>query len=219
MALHCAILYVPPLALLFSVTALGAAEWRAILWLSFPVILVDEALKYVTRCAPARPGPRLLLQPVPRPGPMVLLPGPPRVRLWLLRGVCAVPAMLPEGASALRVWHFARVARMSASGGQEHDLHQTACVPGSDDAPAAVQEPCGALQRGPERPAGVVQPGRAPEQAAAAALAAHDAAGPPHALLRWAGRQPPGLLVSSGERRAAPAVLACLRIALSLPEY
>jgi hypothetical protein len=53
MALHCAILYVPPLALLFSVTALGAAEWRAILWLSFPVILMDEALKYVTRCAPA----------------------------------------------------------------------------------------------------------------------------------------------------------------------
>lgn len=50
--LHCAILYVRPLALLFSVTALGAAEWRAILWLSLPVIAVDEVLKYVTRCAP-----------------------------------------------------------------------------------------------------------------------------------------------------------------------
>ena len=51
-ALHCAILYLRPLSLLFSVTALGAAEWRAILWLSLPVIAVDELLKYVTRCAP-----------------------------------------------------------------------------------------------------------------------------------------------------------------------
>ncbi|KAK9840627.1 hypothetical protein WJX81_005487 [Elliptochloris bilobata] len=49
MALHCAILYVRPLSLLFSVTALGAAEWRAIIWLSLPVIAVDEVLKYVTR--------------------------------------------------------------------------------------------------------------------------------------------------------------------------
>ena len=56
--LHCAILYVRPLALLFSVTALGAAEWRAILWLSLPVIAVDELLKYITRCARRRAAPR-----------------------------------------------------------------------------------------------------------------------------------------------------------------
>ena len=55
--LHCAILYVRPLALLFSVTALSAVEWRAILWLSLPVIAVDELLKYVTRCAPRQAAP------------------------------------------------------------------------------------------------------------------------------------------------------------------
>lgn len=211
MALHCAILYVPPLALLFSVTALGAAEWRAILWLSFPVILVDEALKYVTRCAPARPPAAPASAPARPHGALARAPACQVVAV--ARRLCR-PRHASRGCE-----HSARVARMSASRGQEHDLRLTACVPCSDDAPAAVQEPCGALQRGPERPAGVVQPGRAPEQAAAAALAAHDAAGPPHALLRWAGRQPPGLLVSSGERRAAPAVLACPRIALSLPEF
>ena len=51
MALHCFILYVPPAAAMFSVTALNASEWLAVLWLSFPVILVDEVLKYITRCA------------------------------------------------------------------------------------------------------------------------------------------------------------------------
>ncbi|CAL8471661.1 g11203 [Coccomyxa elongata] len=49
MALHCFILYVPPAALMFSVTPLSAAEWGAVVWLSFPVILVDEFLKYLTR--------------------------------------------------------------------------------------------------------------------------------------------------------------------------
>ncbi|KAK9918863.1 hypothetical protein WJX75_007624 [Coccomyxa subellipsoidea] len=49
MVLHCFILYVPPAALIFSVTPLSAAEWGAVIWLSFPVILVDEFLKYLTR--------------------------------------------------------------------------------------------------------------------------------------------------------------------------
>ncbi len=49
MALHLAILYIPPLAVAFSVTALAWGEWRAVLWLSAPVILVDEALKVVSR--------------------------------------------------------------------------------------------------------------------------------------------------------------------------
>ncbi|CAK0785211.1 Calcium-transporting ATPase 3, endoplasmic reticulum-type [Coccomyxa viridis] len=49
MALHAFILYVPPAAAMFSVTPLNASEWLAVLWLSFPVILVDEVLKYITR--------------------------------------------------------------------------------------------------------------------------------------------------------------------------
>jgi len=47
--LHLIILYVPPLAAMFSVTALGWAEWRTVLWLSAPVILVDEVLKAASR--------------------------------------------------------------------------------------------------------------------------------------------------------------------------
>ena len=47
--LHVIILYVHPLAMMFSVEALTQREWMAILVFSFPVILVDEALKYVSR--------------------------------------------------------------------------------------------------------------------------------------------------------------------------
>ena len=51
MLLHCFILYVPPAATVFSVVPLNGSEWGAVFWLSFPVILVDEVLKYLTRCA------------------------------------------------------------------------------------------------------------------------------------------------------------------------
>ena len=44
-ALHLLILYVAPLAALFGVTALSWREWRAVVALSAPVILVDEGLK------------------------------------------------------------------------------------------------------------------------------------------------------------------------------
>jgi magnesium-transporting ATPase (P-type) len=47
--LHLIILYVAPLATMFSVTALSWAEWKMVLWLSAPVILVDEVLKFVSR--------------------------------------------------------------------------------------------------------------------------------------------------------------------------
>ncbi|PRW20976.1 calcium-transporting ATPase endoplasmic reticulum-type isoform A [Chlorella sorokiniana] len=47
--LHLLILYVPPLAAMFSVVALTWAEWRMVLLLSAPVVLVDEVLKLVTR--------------------------------------------------------------------------------------------------------------------------------------------------------------------------
>ena len=59
MALHAFILYVPPAAAMFSVTALNGSEWLAVLWLSFPVILVDEVLKWITRyiqCSPQTKG-------------------------------------------------------------------------------------------------------------------------------------------------------------------
>jgi Ca2+ transporting ATPase len=48
-ALHLLIMYARPLAALFGITGLGAAEWRAVLALSAPVILVDEALKAASR--------------------------------------------------------------------------------------------------------------------------------------------------------------------------
>ncbi|KAJ8531258.1 hypothetical protein K7X08_026692 [Anisodus acutangulus] len=49
MILHILILYVQPLAALFSVTPLSWAEWTIVLYLSFPVILIDEILKFFSR--------------------------------------------------------------------------------------------------------------------------------------------------------------------------
>lgn len=49
MALHFAILYTPLLQSLFSIEALGSSEWMAVLWISAPVIVIDEALKVVER--------------------------------------------------------------------------------------------------------------------------------------------------------------------------
>jgi len=49
MSLHLVIIYVPFLAPVFTVAPLNLAEWKAVLWLSFPVIMVDEVLKYVSR--------------------------------------------------------------------------------------------------------------------------------------------------------------------------
>ncbi|XP_044509913.1 calcium-transporting ATPase 3, endoplasmic reticulum-type-like isoform X5 [Mangifera indica] len=49
MLLHILILYVRPLSILFSVTPLSWAEWKVVLYLSFPVILIDEVLKLFSR--------------------------------------------------------------------------------------------------------------------------------------------------------------------------
>lgn len=49
MLLHILILYVAPLSILFSVTPLSWAEWTVVLYLSFPVILIDEVLKFFSR--------------------------------------------------------------------------------------------------------------------------------------------------------------------------
>ena len=48
-ALHLLIMYAPPLAALFGITGLSWGEWRAVITLSAPVILVDEALKWASR--------------------------------------------------------------------------------------------------------------------------------------------------------------------------
>jgi Ca2+ transporting ATPase len=48
MALHFMILYVPFFRTLFQITPLNWAEWKAVLWISAPVILIDEVLKWVS---------------------------------------------------------------------------------------------------------------------------------------------------------------------------
>lgn len=49
MILHFGIVYVPFLRGLFSIEALNGQEWQAVIWMSAPVILIDEVLKYVER--------------------------------------------------------------------------------------------------------------------------------------------------------------------------
>ncbi|WOO78973.1 Sarcoplasmic/endoplasmic reticulum calcium ATPase 3 [Vanrija pseudolonga] len=49
MALHFMILYVPWMNELFQIVPLNWDEWMAVLWISFPVIIIDEVLKFVSR--------------------------------------------------------------------------------------------------------------------------------------------------------------------------
>ncbi|XP_058222026.1 calcium-transporting ATPase 3, endoplasmic reticulum-type isoform X1 [Rhododendron vialii] len=49
MLLHILVLYVGPLSSLFSVTPLSWAEWTVVLYISFPVIIIDEILKFFSR--------------------------------------------------------------------------------------------------------------------------------------------------------------------------
>ena len=49
MILHFGILYTPGLQSIFSIEPLNWAEWQAVLWLSAPVILLDEILKIAER--------------------------------------------------------------------------------------------------------------------------------------------------------------------------
>ncbi|KAG2429498.1 hypothetical protein HXX76_010734 [Chlamydomonas incerta] len=49
LGLHALILYAPPAAALFGVTGLSGAEWAAVVWLSAPVILLDEVMKALSR--------------------------------------------------------------------------------------------------------------------------------------------------------------------------
>jgi len=49
LALHFFIIYVPFFAKIFHVAPLNAEEWGAVLWMSFPIIIIDESLKYISR--------------------------------------------------------------------------------------------------------------------------------------------------------------------------
>ncbi|KAI8086185.1 SERCA-type calcium-translocating P-type ATPase [Halteromyces radiatus] len=49
MALHYMILYVPFFNHLFAILPLNQEEWMAVFWISLPVIVLDELLKFITR--------------------------------------------------------------------------------------------------------------------------------------------------------------------------
>uniref|UniRef100_A0A8C1V190 P-type Ca(2+) transporter n=1 Tax=Cyprinus carpio TaxID=7962 RepID=A0A8C1V190_CYPCA len=49
MSLHFMIIYVDPLPMIFKLTHLNVEQWIVVLKLSFPVILIDELLKFVAR--------------------------------------------------------------------------------------------------------------------------------------------------------------------------
>lgn len=48
MALHFMILYVPFFREMFRITALNKEEWIAVIAISFPVIVIDEVLKFIS---------------------------------------------------------------------------------------------------------------------------------------------------------------------------
>ncbi|KAI0086326.1 calcium-transporting ATPase [Irpex rosettiformis] len=48
MVLHFAILYIPFFTTLFAITPLNWIEWKAVLYFSAPVILIDEVLKFIS---------------------------------------------------------------------------------------------------------------------------------------------------------------------------
>lgn len=48
MALHFMILYVPFFRSLFQITPLNWDEWKAVLIISAPVVLIDEVLKWIS---------------------------------------------------------------------------------------------------------------------------------------------------------------------------
>ncbi|KAH8553313.1 SERCA-type calcium-translocating P-type ATPase [Umbelopsis sp. PMI_123] len=55
MALHFMILYVPFFTKIFVIVPLNLEEWKAVMWISFPVIIIDEILKLISRTYIAPP--------------------------------------------------------------------------------------------------------------------------------------------------------------------
>jgi P-type Ca2+ transporter type 2C len=51
--LHFLILYVPFLAQVFGIVPLSFNEWLLVIAVAFPVVLIDEVLKFVGRCLTA----------------------------------------------------------------------------------------------------------------------------------------------------------------------
>jgi len=49
MSLHMMILYIPMFNTVFQICPLTLEEWLAVLKISFPVVLLDELLKFVAR--------------------------------------------------------------------------------------------------------------------------------------------------------------------------
>ena len=49
MVLHFILLYTPVLQGLFGIVPLDWSEWKAVLWISAPIIGIDECLKWVER--------------------------------------------------------------------------------------------------------------------------------------------------------------------------
>jgi Ca2+ transporting ATPase len=49
MSLHFVILYVDPMPMVFNICPLTMAEWGVVLKISLPVLIADEALKYIAR--------------------------------------------------------------------------------------------------------------------------------------------------------------------------
>jgi Ca2+ transporting ATPase len=55
MILHFMILYVPFFAQIFVIVPLNLEEWKAVMWISIPVIIIDEILKLISRTFIAPP--------------------------------------------------------------------------------------------------------------------------------------------------------------------
>jgi len=55
MVLHFMILYVPFFAKIFVIVPLNVEEWKAVMWISIPVIIIDEILKLISRTFVAPP--------------------------------------------------------------------------------------------------------------------------------------------------------------------
>ncbi|OLY82235.1 Sarcoplasmic/endoplasmic reticulum calcium ATPase 3 [Smittium mucronatum] len=47
--LHCGILYIPSLQQVFAVAPLSWKQWEAVIWISAPVLYIDEILKFISR--------------------------------------------------------------------------------------------------------------------------------------------------------------------------
>ena len=54
--LHFTILYLPFLQLIFNVAPLNYEEWKFVIYLSFPIIIIDELLKLLSRAGFGREG-------------------------------------------------------------------------------------------------------------------------------------------------------------------